>query len=186
MLGGPLERSGFPPPSGGFTPSRCSLFLLRRSQLEKTAHAGKSRLVDHVKAALVRYVVDATGLPHDVEVSDLLEAALEPLWKFDDVGQFTRIKPEPWGFPYPENHRKWRARHAELIKEDSALRQAWFREADAEGKRVATARDTDSRSSPRNRRSTTSRLRPAEGRGANDRLEQHYDQLLRRGRSALA
>ena len=33
MLGGPLERSGFPPPSGGFTPSRCGLFLLRRSQL---------------------------------------------------------------------------------------------------------------------------------------------------------
>ena len=32
MLGGPLERSGFPPPSGGFTPSRCGLFLLRRSQ----------------------------------------------------------------------------------------------------------------------------------------------------------
>ena len=26
MLGGPLERSGFPPPSGGFTPSRCGLF----------------------------------------------------------------------------------------------------------------------------------------------------------------
>ena len=32
MLGGPLERSGFPPPAGGFTPSRCGLFLLRRSQ----------------------------------------------------------------------------------------------------------------------------------------------------------
>ena len=32
MLGGPLERSGFPPPSGGFTPSRCGLLLLRRSQ----------------------------------------------------------------------------------------------------------------------------------------------------------
>ena len=28
---GPLERSGLPPPSGGFTPSRCGLFLLRRS-----------------------------------------------------------------------------------------------------------------------------------------------------------
>ena len=33
MLGGPLERSGFPPPSGGFTPSRCGLFLLRRSHV---------------------------------------------------------------------------------------------------------------------------------------------------------
>ena len=32
MLGGPRERSGFPPPSGGFTPSRCGLLLLRRSQ----------------------------------------------------------------------------------------------------------------------------------------------------------
>ena len=31
MLGGPLERSGFPPPSGRFTPPRCGLFLLRRS-----------------------------------------------------------------------------------------------------------------------------------------------------------
>ena len=32
MLGGPRERSGFPPPSGGFTPPLCGLFLLRRSQ----------------------------------------------------------------------------------------------------------------------------------------------------------
>ena len=37
MLGGPLERSGFPPPAGGFTPSRCGLFLLRRSQKTKGA-----------------------------------------------------------------------------------------------------------------------------------------------------
>ena len=35
MLGGPLERSGFPPPSGGFTPSRCGLLLLRRSQIRR-------------------------------------------------------------------------------------------------------------------------------------------------------
>ena len=33
MLGGPLERSGFPPPAGSFTPPRCGLFLLRRSQV---------------------------------------------------------------------------------------------------------------------------------------------------------
>ena len=33
MLGGPLERSGFPPPAGSFTPPRCGLFLLRRSQI---------------------------------------------------------------------------------------------------------------------------------------------------------
>ena len=31
MLGGPRERSGFPPPSGGFIPPLCGLFLLRRS-----------------------------------------------------------------------------------------------------------------------------------------------------------
>ena len=33
MLGGPHARSGFPPPSGSFTPPRCGLFLLRRSQV---------------------------------------------------------------------------------------------------------------------------------------------------------
>ena len=32
MLGGPLERSSFPPLSGGFTPPPCGLSLLRRSQ----------------------------------------------------------------------------------------------------------------------------------------------------------
>ena len=32
MLGGPRERSGFPPPSGSFTPPLCGLVLLRRSQ----------------------------------------------------------------------------------------------------------------------------------------------------------
>ncbi len=31
MLGGPRERSGFPPPSGSFTPPLCGLVLLRRS-----------------------------------------------------------------------------------------------------------------------------------------------------------
>ena len=36
MLGGPLERSGFPPPAGSFTPPRCGLFLLRRSQMGLT------------------------------------------------------------------------------------------------------------------------------------------------------
>ena len=34
MLGGPLKRSGFPPPSGTVTPPRCGLFLRRRSQIE--------------------------------------------------------------------------------------------------------------------------------------------------------
>ena len=33
MLGGPLKRSGFPPPSGSVTPPRCGLFLRRRSHL---------------------------------------------------------------------------------------------------------------------------------------------------------
>ncbi len=32
-LGGPLERSGFPPPAGRVTPPFCGLFLLRRSQI---------------------------------------------------------------------------------------------------------------------------------------------------------
>ena len=31
MLGGPRERSGFPPPSGRVTPPLCGLVLLRRS-----------------------------------------------------------------------------------------------------------------------------------------------------------
>ena len=33
MLGGPRERSGFPPPSGSFTPPLCGLVLLRRSHV---------------------------------------------------------------------------------------------------------------------------------------------------------
>ena len=36
MLGGPRERSGFPPPSGSFTPPLCGLVLLRRSHTELT------------------------------------------------------------------------------------------------------------------------------------------------------
>ncbi len=35
MLGGPRERSGFPPPSGSFTPPLCGLVLLRRSQADR-------------------------------------------------------------------------------------------------------------------------------------------------------
>ena len=38
MLGGPRERSGFPPPSGRFTPPLCGLVLLRRSHLTLAAH----------------------------------------------------------------------------------------------------------------------------------------------------
>ena len=55
MLGGPLERSGFPPPSGGFTPSRCGLFLLRRSQrwsltsLQQRLVKTGGRLVKHAR-----------------------------------------------------------------------------------------------------------------------------------------
>ena len=36
MLGGPRERSGFPPPSGRVTPPLCGLVLLRRSQAPLT------------------------------------------------------------------------------------------------------------------------------------------------------
>ena len=106
-------------------------------KLEKSAHGGKSLLVDHLKAALVWHVIDATGQPHDSEVSNLLEAVAESIWNFDDVGHFTRNEPGPWGFPFAENHRKWRALHAVLIDEDVERRQAWLREADAEGQQVA-------------------------------------------------
>ena len=45
MLGGPLERSGFPPPAGSFTLPRCGLFLLRRS---------------HTGVIVARAITDAT------------------------------------------------------------------------------------------------------------------------------
>ena len=103
--------------------------------LESTAHGGKSMLVEQLKAALVSHVMDATGNPHDEPVAVLLEAALGPsLPAFDVMGQFTNRR----GHPYrKKTHRKWRERHDKLIEEGSALRQEWFREADAEGKRVA-------------------------------------------------
>ena len=47
MLGGPRERSGFPPPLGGFTPPLCGLFLLRRS------HAGLAVLAMLLTAGLM-------------------------------------------------------------------------------------------------------------------------------------
>ena len=40
MLGGPRERSGFPPPSGRVTPPLCGLVLLRRSQLDEANERG--------------------------------------------------------------------------------------------------------------------------------------------------
>ena len=108
-------------------------------KLEITAHGGKSLLVEQLKAALVSHVMDATGDPYDEPVSVLLEAALGPsLWTFDEVGQFTRNENRHFDTYGKEAHSKWRGRHADLIKEGSALRQELFREADvAEGKRVA-------------------------------------------------
>ena len=47
MLGGPLKRSGFPPPSGSVTPPRCGLFLRRRSH-ERLTGALLDRLTHHV------------------------------------------------------------------------------------------------------------------------------------------
>ena len=44
MLGGPRERSGFPPPSGGFTPPICGLFLLRRSQASYAKAGSRDQL----------------------------------------------------------------------------------------------------------------------------------------------
>ena len=106
-------------------------------KLENTAHAGKSLLVEQLKAALVSHVIETTGNPYDEPVSVLLEAALGPsLWTFDEVGQFTRNENRQCDTYGKKTHRKWRERHLHLIKEGSTLRQEWFREADAEGKRV--------------------------------------------------
>ena len=107
-------------------------------QLERVAHGGKSLLVEQLKAALVNHVMDATGRPYDGPVSVLLDAALAPsLWTFDAVGQFTRSENRQWDKYDKTAHRKWRERHAHLIEQDSAVRQEWIREADAEGERVA-------------------------------------------------
>ena len=46
MLGGPLERSGFPPPAGSFTPPRCGPFLLRRSQVSTILDADQIIVLD--------------------------------------------------------------------------------------------------------------------------------------------
>ena len=56
MLGGPLERSGFPPPSGGFTPSRCGLFLLRRSHGTDTYKEVAAAQFSISVATLIRWV----------------------------------------------------------------------------------------------------------------------------------
>ena len=53
MLGGPHQRSGFPPPSGRVTPPLCGLVLLRRSQrwsltsLQHRLVRTGGRLVEH-------------------------------------------------------------------------------------------------------------------------------------------
>ena len=63
MLGGPLERSGFPPPSGGFTPSRCGLFLLRRSHTE-VIHEARIIPLDgrpHLPSHLHQWLGDSRG-----------------------------------------------------------------------------------------------------------------------------
>ena len=107
-------------------------------QLKRVAHGGKSLLVEQLKAALVSHVMEATGKPYDEPVSVLLEAALGPsLWTFADASQSRRNEDRQCDTYGREAHRKWKERHQDLIREDSALRQEWFREADAEGKRVA-------------------------------------------------
>jgi hypothetical protein len=101
------------------------------------AHAGKSLLMEELTAALVSHVLDATGAPHDRLVSGLLDAAAQSPWKFSDSYEFTRRERQKQSPNNSEAHRKWRGYHADLIQEDTALRQRWFREADAEGKYVA-------------------------------------------------
>ncbi len=57
MLGGPRERSGFPPPSGGFIPPLCSLFLLRRSHpFLVTSDVGTMRLLPEQATRLRTYL----------------------------------------------------------------------------------------------------------------------------------
>ena len=57
MLGGPLERSGFPPPAGSFTPPRCGLFLLRRSHPDEDAQ---------------QQVLEEVGEDHGMAVRELI------------------------------------------------------------------------------------------------------------------
>ena len=61
MLGGPLERSGFPPPSGGFTPSRCGLFLLRRSHLKNYKRFTELTIADLPETARLVVLVGPNG-----------------------------------------------------------------------------------------------------------------------------
>ena len=71
MLGGPRERSGFPPPSGSFTPPLCGLVLLRRSQVVEVNRvdrrlrraAGKSDTIDAEAAARAVLAGQATATP---------------------------------------------------------------------------------------------------------------------------
>ena len=60
MLGGPRARSGVPPPSGGFTPPLCGLFLLRRSQCG--VPAGKWQVSDQGGLGMVHWRQDGREL----------------------------------------------------------------------------------------------------------------------------
>ena len=107
------------------------------NRLAETAHAGKSLLAEQLKAALVSHVQDATGSPHDRLVSILLDAAAQSPWVFSDPYEFTHREPQKQNINDGDALRKWRGRNAGLIQEDTALRQKWFREADAEAEHVA-------------------------------------------------
>ena len=73
MLGGPCERSGFPPPSGGFTPPLCGLFLLRRShpfdafRIKRRPEAGHDFFVNVDNAWLVNELSNRKNDPAQVK-----------------------------------------------------------------------------------------------------------------------
>ena len=67
MLGGPRQRSGFPPPSGRFTPPLCGLVLLRRS------HSGQDLIEYALLAGFISLVAVLAITTVGVEVDRVYE-----------------------------------------------------------------------------------------------------------------
>ena len=92
MLGGPLKRSGVPPPSGSVTPPRCGLLLRRRSQSRRQrAGHGSLRKLTPTRAAFARPGPGANPFP------DVL-ARMQPSDSRPPVG---RGSGRPWPVAYP-------------------------------------------------------------------------------------
>ena len=64
MLGGPRERSGFPPPSGRVTPPLCGLVLLRRSQATLAQRLEKGALPLDQALQIAIEIADALDKAH--------------------------------------------------------------------------------------------------------------------------